>query len=212
LLSTEYLGLSLRGPLSGSLYYDVFAYLGTGRTLSYIEATSTYSYEWLVSALTGGGLRYFREQWLNSRVELRFLLATGDTDYTVQFTEGNRDGLAATFVPITPAELALVFSPKAGNLALLSLSYSIKPIEILQTGLTAAVFVRPTLGLISDSQVDKTSDSRYLGSEIDATAKLRPWPDLGMALSLGIFLPGGAFPAGERDSRFRGKLEISLSF
>jgi hypothetical protein len=212
LLSTEYLGLSLRGPLSGSLYYDVFAYLGTGRTLSYIEATSTYSYEWLVSALTGGGLRYFREQWLNSRVELRFLLATGDTDYTVQFTEGNRDGLAATFVPITPAELALVFSPKAGNLALLSLSYSIKPIEILQTGLTAAVFVRPTLGLISDSQVDKTSDSRYLGSEIDATAKLRPWSDLGMALSLGIFLPGGAFPAGERDSRFRGRLEISLSF
>ena len=56
-LSTEYLGVALRGPLAASLYYDLFGYLGTGRTLSYIDGA--YSYEWVLSGLVGAGLRYF---------------------------------------------------------------------------------------------------------------------------------------------------------
>ena len=60
-LSTEYLGVSLRGPLAGSLYYDLFGYLGTGRMLSYSAIDVAYSYEWILSGLVGGGLRYFRE-------------------------------------------------------------------------------------------------------------------------------------------------------
>ena len=209
-LSTEYLGAALRGPLGSLFYYDAFADLGTGRMLSYIGGA--YSYEWMLTALAGGGLRYFREQWLHSRAELRFLLASGDADFADFFVEGNRDGLATTFVTVSRQDLALLFSPRLGNLALFVLAYSIKPIEILQTGLTATLFLRPTTGPISDSRVDPASDSAYLGSEIDATANLRPFSDLGAVLSLGLFLPGGAFRASEQDPQFRGKLEISLSF
>jgi hypothetical protein len=208
-LSTEYLGVALRGPLGSLFYYDAFAYLGTGRMLSYIDGA--YSYEWMLTALGGGGVRYFREQWLHSRAELRFLLASGDADFA-DFFEGNRDGLATTFVTISRQDLALLFSPRLGNLALLSLSYSVKPLEMLQTGLSATLFLRPTAGPISDSRIDPASDSIYLGSEIDATANLRPFSDLGTALSLGLFMPGGAFRASEQDPQFRGKLEISLSF
>lgn len=209
-LSTEYLGLALRGPLSTGLYYDVFAYLGTGRTLSYIDGV--YDYAWLVSVLAGGGVRYFRPDWRDSRAELRLLFAGGDSDYDASFIEGNRGGLATTFVTISQPELALLFSPRLGNLALLSASYSLKPLAMLQTALSATLFLRPTTGPISDSRVDPASDARYLGAEIDAAARLRPFSDLGAALSLGLFLPGTAFRAENRDPQFRGRLEISLSF
>jgi hypothetical protein len=211
-LSTEYLGLGLRGPLGSLFYYDAFAYLGTGRTLSYLEADSVYSYKWMLTSLVGGALRFYREPWLNSRAELRFLLATGDADYTTQFIEGNREGLATTFVPVSQQDLALLFTPRLGNLALLSLGWSIKPIEILQTGLTAVLFLRPTTGLVSDVRVDPASDSAFLGSELDATAGLRPFSDLGAVLSLGVFFPGSAFRADQQEPQFRGKLEISLAF
>lgn len=211
-LSTEYLGAGLRGPLGSLFYYDAFAYLGTGRTLSYLEADSVYRYQWMVTALVGGALRFYREAWLNSRAELRFLLSTGDADYTVQFVEGNREGLATAFVPVSQQDLALLFTPRLGNLVLLSLGWSIKPLEILQTGLAALLFLRPTAGLVSDIRVDPASDSAYLGTELDATASLRPFSDLGAVLSLGVFFPGGAFRADQQDPQFRGKLEISLAF
>jgi hypothetical protein len=209
-LSTEYLGLALRGPLGASLYYDAFTYLGAGRTLSYIEGV--YRYEWMLSALAGAGLRFFREQWLHSRMELRVLVASGDADSTGSFIEGNRQGLSTTFVTISQPDLALLFSPRLGNLALVTLSTSIKPIAVLQTGVTATLFLRPAIGLISDSRIDPASDSPYLGSEIDIKTELRPFSDLGAALGLGLFLPGGAFRTGEQNPEFRGKLEISLSF
>jgi len=211
-ISTEYLGVALRGPLASSLYYELFGYLGTGRTLSYVSGA--FSYEWLVAGLVGAGLKYYREDWLSSRAELRLLLATGDEDYTDRFVEGNTEGLATVFTTISQTELALLFSPRLGNLALAELSYSLKPAAFLQTLLRASLFLRPTLGRISDGRVDAAplSTARYLGAEIDAAARFRLSSDLGLALTAGVFLPGGAFQAAFRQADFGGRVELSFSF
>jgi hypothetical protein len=209
-LSTEYLGVALRGPLAASLYYDLFGYLGTGRMLSYIDGA--YSYEWVLSGLLGAGLRYFRPEALSSRAELRLLLGTGDADFNDLFIEGNQEGLANVFSTISKTELALLFSPRLGNLSLLEASYSLKPAAFLQTLLKATFFLRPVLGPISDARVDPASSSRYLGTEIDLAARLRPFSDLGLALTAGAFLPGGAFRTAYREAEFGGRIELSFSF
>ncbi len=210
-LSTEYLGVALRGPLAGALYYDLFGYLGTGRTYSLIGAA--YSYEWILSGLVGGSLRFFKEKWLSSNFELRLLLATGDADYTASFYEGNTDGLATVFTTISQPELTLLFTPRLGNLVLAEASYSLKPAAFFQALLKASLFLRPTKGRISDSTVDPLlSSSPYLGTEIDASFRFRLFSDLGLALTAGVFLPGAAFPAASREPDFGGRFELSFSY
>jgi hypothetical protein len=60
--------------------------------------------------------------------------------------------------------------------------------------------------------VDPASSSRYLGTEIDLAARLRPFSDLGLALTAGAFLPGGAFRTAYREAEFGGRIELSFSF
>ncbi len=209
-LSTEYLGLALRGPLARALYYDLFGYLGTGRMLSYISGA--YSYEWILSGLVGAGIRFFKEQWLSSNAELRLLLATGDEDFAASFVEGNRAGLATVFQSISQPELTLLFSPRLGNLALGEASYSLKPATALQLVLKGTAFLRPTTGPISDARVDPASSSLYLGTEVDLAARLRVSSDLGLAFTAGTLLPGDAFLAGYQEPDFGGRIELSFSY
>ena len=207
-LHSAYLGLGIEGALPAGLYYDLFSYVETGKTLSYISGV--YEYAWMLSLLAGGSLRYYREDWLSSRAELRLLFASGDADYIDQFIEGNTEGLATAFIPVSVSNLGLQFSPRLGNLVTIEVGYSLKPMDILQTGIKGYIFLRPTQGLVSDQRVG--DDSLYLGSEIDTATRLRLFSDLGAALSLGIFLPGNAFGAAAGEPEFRGRLEISFSF
>ena len=91
-------------------------------------------------------------------------------------------------------------------------SYSVKPAAILQTALKAALFLRPTLGPISDPRVDPASSSRYLGTEIELIARLRLFSDLGLAFTAGAFWPGGAFRAAYQEADFGGRIELSFSY
>jgi hypothetical protein len=91
-------------------------------------------------------------------------------------------------------------------------SYSLKPAAVLQTMLKATLFLRPSLGPISDPRVDPASSSRYLGTEIDLIARLRLFSDLGLAFTAGAFLPGGAFQASYQEADFGGRVELSFSF
>ncbi len=206
-LNSQYFGLGIVGPILSTLYYDVFAYLCTGTTPGDAEDAS------ILAALSGMTLRYFNEDLLNSRAELRFLFSSGDEDFTDLFIEGNTADKANVFVPISRQELALVFSPRLGNLMFVEASYSLKPNERLQTLVKGIVFLRPTTGPISDLRVDPFSENRYLGTEFDGVLYFRPFSDLGAALSLGIFVPmGGAFSDTYQKVEIQGQLEISFSF
>ncbi len=221
-LHTQYSGIGLKGSLAPSLYHDTSFFLGTGKTLSYIDAA--YSYENIISFLGTLGLRYYLQDKFYSKAGFKFIYSSGDSDYLTDFTEGNTDGGSANFIPITRSNFAQIFSPLLGNIFLAQLNYSIKPfgsgnnkkLQNIQTELKASGFFRSTTGKISEPGINPLSDSLYLGTEIDAVINFRPFSDLGIALSGGVFLPNtssdGAFLASERDVELSGKAEFSFSF
>jgi len=217
-LDTQYFGLSLSGPLVSSLYYDSFAYLGTGQSHSGIA--DSYS---VFSFLGSAGLRYYMEDFLFSRMSFRFLYSSGDSDYTSSFVEGNTEDDSSNFVPISGKSLGLVFSPKLGNIFLTQLSYSLKPfsnmgnsvLKNIQLELTDINFFRSTTGLISENGIDSASDSLYLGTEIDGTVNFRPFSDIGVSLSGGIFIPNNGSDGAFLDTRkveFLSRLGLSFRF
>jgi hypothetical protein len=221
-LYTQYTGLGLSGPLASSLFYDGFAYLGTGKTLFYFDGA--YEYANILSFLGSLGIRYYSEEWNFTKIALRFIYSSGDSDYQNDFIEGNTDAAANLFIPVSRQNLAIVFSPQLGNIFLTELSFSIKPfsrtgnrtLEKLQTELKVIGFFRSSTGLISEAGIDPASESLYLGTEIDCAINFRPFSDLGLSLSGGVFIPntgaGGAFLETEREVEVVGKAGFSLSF
>lgn len=221
-LDSQYFGGSVSGSLLSNLYYDSFAWFGTGRTLSYIDGT--YKYKLIYSFLGSAGVRYYLPDMLASKVDLRFLVSSGDSDYTTSFLEGNTKGNGTNFTPITDKTAALVFNPVTGNLLFTRLGYSLKPFvkmksEIMrniQVELKNITFFRSTTGQISESGLDTNSKSLYLGTEVDGAVNFRPYSDLGLSLSGGVFIPnngtGGAFLKSQRKMEVLARLGLSFSF
>jgi hypothetical protein len=216
-LTSEYFGLGVSGAIISALYYDTFFYVSLGSTLSYVEDSasstgSSYQYEAIQAFLGGIGLRYYNEALLSSRAELRAIISSGDEDNTT-YLEGNTAGASTLFVPISQETLGLAFQPQLGNLVIVNASYSLKPVSQLQLMAKVMSFLRPTTGAISALGLDPTSSDLYLGSEFDGIANFRPFSDLGIAFSLGFFLPnGGAFTGRAALPVLAGRLEVSLSF
>jgi hypothetical protein len=220
-MDTQYIGVGLDGSVAPSTYYDVFLYAGLGRTLSYLEDSESvtgYSYQFvpLVGILGGFGVRYYMEETLSSVLSFRATYASGDGDYET-FVEGNTDGLALAFVPVSKSSPGLAFAPQYGNIIVGELSYALRPLSSLgglaaeiQTIAKALLYARPTEGPVSTGAIDPTKDDRYLGSELDLAVNFRPFSDLGVALSTGVFFPGGAFESS--DAEFAAGLLFSFSF
>ena len=228
-LDSEYFGAGLSGAIVKELYYNTFAYLETGRTLSYVSASGSYQYEPILALLAGGGARYYLSGFLGSTVGFDLLFASGDADYT-QPIEGNTAGDATAFSPITspPRLLALAFSPNLENVVAATFSYSIKPfsgtkiaaLQDLQAVVKAIPMLRPTTGAVAapgispsavSATLSPTLDQLYLGSEFDLVVNYRPFSDLGVALSGGLFAPNaGVFTSSAL--QYYSELDVSLSF
>lgn len=227
-LNTQYYGIGITGPLSSSVYHDIFFYLSTGSTLSYLADAGSgtgysYSYQPILAYMFGAGLRYFNESARYSKLALNVLFSSGDEDY-VSYLEGNTAGRGGSFVPISQPVSGLVFTPDLGNMMVAGLSYSLKPLvrseyirlHELQTIIKAHGFFRPTTGAISESGIDDSSDSLYLGTDIEGIVNFRPFSDLGMSLALGLFVPnnasGGAFLESERETEVFCRIDFSFGF
>jgi hypothetical protein len=226
-LHTVYLGLGLSGPVSSlnGLYQNTFLYTETGATLSYVEDTASftgfsYQYKPILAFLGGVTFDYYLEERLNSAFGLSILFASGDSDFS-SFLEGNSAGLSMQFVPISRPSFGLIFSPQLGNTLLAEISYSIKPfskssssaLRNLQTELQLFNYLRPNTAPVSEIGLDPASETRYLGTEIDGTLRLRPFSDLATLLSLGLFIPSKkAFSSTYEQPQFLGRFEFSFSF
>lgn len=216
-LTSEYFGLGVSGAIISSLYYDAFFYVNLGSTLSYVADSasgtgSSHQYAAIQAFLGGIGLRYYSEAFLSSRVELRAVVSSGDTDNTT-FLEGNTAGASTLFAPISQETLGLAFQPQLGNLVLINANYSLKPVSQLQLMAKVQSFLRLTTGAISALGVNPASGDLYLGTELDGIANFRPLSDLGFAFSLGFFLPnGGAFTGQASLPVLAGRFEVSFSF
>ncbi len=228
LVDTQYIGLGSTGSIVPSLYYGTFAYLGTGRMLSYLADSGSatgYSYQYtgILSYMAGLRLRYFLSNFLDSYALVETLIASGDaTDNSIY--EGNTDAVSEAFNPISNTGVAVVFSPVLKNMVSFKGEFSLKPLSVtgiyylkdFQTQLRGYVFLRPTAGPISESGLSPSSNSLYLGSEGDIIINWRPFSDLGISLNYGIFIPnngqGGAFTETERALEQKLLFKLSLSF
>jgi hypothetical protein len=222
-LHTMYTGLGFSGAIGSTFFYDIFGYVNTGGTLSFIGDVATiglYQYKPILSFFTGGAMRFYFEDFLQSRLTISALIASGDEDY-IDYYEGNTDGEAHQFIPIAHLPVALVFTPDLSNIVLCELSFSMKPFSGLkgafmqnfQTVLKTLLFLRSSMGPISEAGLNQESDSYYLGAEIDGIINMRILSDMGCALSIGCFIPDNASGAafdGSREIELLCKLELSL--
>lgn len=223
-LNTEYLGLGVSGAFVSSLYYNAFLYGSTGSTLSYLpDGTSvtgfSYQYAPIYALLGGFGLKYYMEQTLSSRLEFQAVYSSGNGNGT-SYLEGNTSSYSTMFVPISQQIIGVAFMPQLGNLVMLNLSFSLKPLgksdtvwKNLQLMARVLSYFRPTTGPISQPGLSSTSSALYLGTEPDIIANFRPYSDFGLVLSGGVFLPeGGAFTGSAAQPTIGGRIEFSLSF
>ena len=229
LVDTQYLGVGLRGNITGGLFYNTFFTLGTGRTLSYLTETGavsgSYAYTPILSGAGGVGLNLYLPQVMSSAAELRFLLSTGDGwDARSSFYEDSRTANPALFTPITAKPLSFVLAPSLGNLMVVGASYSLKPLswledfnlsDQLQTSISLLLFSRYKNGPASVSVRNTDSEKAYLGSEVNMAISFRPFSDLGVSLTGGFFVPnasaGGPYDAPGAPGTVT-KVELSASF
>lgn len=224
-----YAGVGLTGAMAPSVFYNVFSYLQTGRTLSYLEdddsiTGNSYQYTPVLGYLGGAEIQYFATGLSYSTFSLSFIYSTGDAD-SISCIEGNSEGPSFLFTPVSQTEEQVIFNPKLSNIFYIRGKYTIKPFALLGRGIPGKIllildgiaFFRATTGAITDQQgLNPDSESLYLGTEIDFIINFRPFSDLGLRLSTGYFIPnsgdGGVFFDDGRAFEFLGKFELSFSF
>ncbi len=214
LLDTQYIGLELGGPLTPSFFYNLFGYLNTGSTLSFVADAnsptgSSYQYEPVLAYAAGLKMDIY-PSFMKSHLGFEGLFSSGDSDATL-YNEGSTTGSSTTFVPISQnTGYAVVYTPQLGNLARVGINFSIKPfyaassdwLRTFQAEVKAFGFFRPNVGqAVSAGGAVPGVGGPYLGSEIDAYLRIRPYSDFGVELSSGVFLPnkgsGQPFPSTE---------------
>ena len=226
---TQYYGLGISGPILPFLYYDASAYLQTGSSLVYAadtESATGFSYQRVNAFAFFGelGVQAYFSQLLSSQIDMTFRTGTGDGDFST-YMEGNTEGDANVFTPVTNPSSGYIFSPQLGNMTSIQMSYGIKPLEWidsvftenLQIVLAGGLLFRTVVGPISVPGINPASTSRFLGAEIDLTFNYRPFSDLGAAIGMGLFIPNnsaetGALSADTWGTSFIIRLQLFFSF
>jgi len=208
LLNTFYASMKLSGdiPVIEDLNYKVNYIFNSGSKLGQIQEGDTYYQNSTIFAhLVDLRLEKFLPSIYNSIVSYRFVYSSGD---------GDSSGNDTTFLPITRSGFGAVFSPSLGNIIVNDISYSLKPLDKLQTIVKVLAFTRSTTGSISEDGLDPNSSSLYLGSELDVTANYRPFSDLGLSLTAGLYFPSSATYSAAylEESPILGSIKLNVSF
>ena len=190
-VNTAYFGGGLLGPLSRFVFYDVFGYFATG----FVEDDSG-GLDPLAAWYTGGGILIFIEEALFSRIQSRFVYASGDSDY--QSPVGlNSSGVGTGFPAVSSPTLGEVVSPRVSNVGGGSLSYSFKPfangglvLSEFQVAATGWAFFRSTSGPLAIPGTTTGGSDSFLGWEADVALRFRPFSDFALSLSGGFFRRG----------------------
>lgn len=208
-INTIYAGLGIMGPISvvPSLYYSLYGYGNTGR----------YGDNTIWAFLAGGGINYFMPNFFSSRIAFEGMYSSGDADQS-SFYEGNTNGNALAFTPITPSEAGIVFTAQQTNLFYISGSYSMKPFaesDILSLRnilllVKATGFFRSTPGAISTGGTNADATDLYLGTEFDLSIMSRLLSDVGLSLNGGVFLPSAVMKSQTPQMEISTVLSLSI--
>lgn len=223
-IDTLYTGIGISGPVFQNFFWEFFFYFEFGQTLSAWDfGTTTYRYVPIYSYFSGINFDWFFPEFQQSKLTLEVLLASGDGDYD-NYTEGDTDGTSFQFIPITRPSVGLVYSLQLTNVIIARLEFSLKPFagakksvwDNLDMALSVITYFRAARSDVSDSAgLNSGSDEYYLGNEIDLVTTFRPLSDLGLELSLGLFLPNNytaasAFATDGRAIEFLARLRLSI--
>lgn len=216
-LHTQYVQLSADGSIIPDLFYTLSGVLQTGQYLvpSYgTDAAADYSYLGGMASLT---LDYYVESRFNTTISLDALYSSGDSwsdraDFNFLNPPDGGGSSLHRYVPISNTTKGFVYSPEVGNLIFGDLSISMMPVEKVQLQLSSITFMRAVDGPIFDDYISEDSgNSLYLGEEIDFTVNFRPWSDLGLSLTSGVFIPNKDIQT-EKDISYRIGGYLSVSF
>lgn len=209
-----YGGLALKGALAPPLFYSLYGYIGTGTMVvsdGTYQAGSLMRSVDLLSGLGGLDLRLFIREALNSTLSLSTTLGSWDTDALQGTPESDTDGSFGGFIPFSARAPHLIFNPGLNNMWETSLSYSIKPDQAFQLGLSGTAFVRPAVLPVSSAvSLVGGSQELYLGSEAALTATLRFTSELGLLIQAAGFFPNTLAVDNPLDVLLKGQFTISF--
>jgi hypothetical protein len=107
------------------------------------------------------------------------------------FAGGNTGGTVGAFVPITGHLYGNVIQAKLSGISILSLDYTARFIENLETSLGVSYFVRNDLGTYLAWPINYADNTGYfLGPELFIRLDWNPVSDVQLSFGGGVFLPG----------------------
>lgn len=215
-----YLGIGATGALSDNLVYAIEGVYEGGTSMSnsfnpVTEAQLTQTEEDIEAYAVNVRLDYLFADVRRSRLSAELIVASGDSDRLVSNTTvgGNRSGTDDhAFNSLGLLNTGLAFAPSVSNLAMVRVGGSTYPLiedatfRQMQAGADLIVFNK----LQSRAPIDEpTSDSRYLGTEVDFFVNWQIASDVTFVIRYGIFFPGEAI---EGDSKPRNFFYAGLTY
>ena len=197
-----YIGGGVTGTIMTDIFYTVKGAFQTGRFFYIDESSSASS-----GVLSLAGMGSFNATWymnldnsivksLSPFVSVDFGISSGDsglvsTSLGEKQSSSSINSFVSLYTPISVESPGVIYSVYNQNLTYLKLQGSVSPFKNLQAQLGSTLFFRTIKGAMSDTDVRYDTDGSYIGTEFSLTGNYRPFSDLGISVTGGIFIPDG---------------------
>lgn len=199
---TLFAGGGIRGAISSTLLYSLRGNFKTGffpynvdgdlensKGAKILAGMGAFNIDWY---LTGSNSSVLNA--LSPSISLDLGVSSGDKDLKSRklgFTQGDIEG-TSLYSPMVSTGPGVIFGIANQNLTYGKITASITPSKVFQTQVESALFFRTVEGVTGSDDVDYDSEGNYLGTEVSLSLNFRPFSDLGMSLSSGVFLPNSS--------------------
>lgn len=197
-----YLGGGVNGSITNDIFFSFSSNFQTGRFIYLADITSNVTGTGIAAGMGKLSLTWFINidndlvSSLSPFLNVDFGISSGDdalltTSFGSNQTGADLTGGVTLYSPMTSGGPGKIYSINNQNLTYLKVSASVSPIKDLQTQLGTTIFFRTVEGAISDSDFVADATGKYLGTELSLTGNYRPFSDLGLSLTGGLFFPDG---------------------
>lgn len=215
-----YGGGGVSGSIGSDIYYTARGNFQSG-LFSYLDSVTDDNEAALIYAGMGAvTLNWYIKngnelfQSMAPYVSFDFGISSGDSDLvstTLGVTQSDdvTDGVSL-YSPLVTGGPGVIYSVNNQNLTYFKLQGSVSPLKDLQTQLGTVLYFRTVEGVTSDSDVNADADGHYMGTEVSVTANYRPFSDLGVAVTGGVFFPDGTVLSGDPSGLLSAYVSLSL--
>jgi len=213
-----YLGGGVSGTIKDDIFYSFRSNLLTGQFF-YLDSITTED----KGAPLLAGMGVISTTWfmnfdneiirrLSPFITVDFGMSSGDSKLNTQTLGANQGDISISdgvhlYSPLTTGGPGTIYSINNQNLTYFKIQNSVSPMENIQAQLGSTIFFRTVDGVISDEDLKSNTSGNYLGLEVSLVGNYRPFSDLGVSVSGGVFFPNKAV----LDSSVSGMLAAYLS-